>query len=358
LLAPKEAVTIWGDISAEEHAPREHAFAVVAWDSQSLPSQSSTVELGELQRLSWYEAGWQWLAQLDVGLPTLTVLLTGLYKLRKDRKEKVAAAAKANQEQREAREKEERKRQERHAAQEREQFQQTWNLMLPQVHQLALHFYMPTVNTILTATYHLNECRKKGGATVANQEAALFYLVSFHWHRLRMKRAIAGYYFKNRTAEALMVALFQKHRELFGVETPQRQIVLGSLVKPLTRIYRLSDFVAGRASWSADQIAFWADFIAWIPTDKCKQDVDVLNAMRRVLSYETNRPYLYWYEEQPPVSLTADDQRELQAAGAELEKDEKGMAASVNEYISEITKGISLGVQNSRGSKAGELPAG
>src|SRR5262249_15616780 len=79
-LPPQATVTVWGDLSAApEGAPKENAFAVLVWDSDLRPAQSAVVQLGEIQRLSWYSAAWRWLSQLDVGLPTLTAMLVALY---------------------------------------------------------------------------------------------------------------------------------------------------------------------------------------------------------------------------------------------------------------------------------------
>ncbi len=331
-LAPQETITIWGDLSAAESAPKENAYAVLVWDSDTRPAQSSVVALGEIERLSWYTATWRWLAQLDVGLPTLTAILVGLYGLIRKRKEKREAAAKEALSKKEAKEKE-----------EREQYQQTWNLMLPQANKFSLKYYIPSANAIVTAIYHLNECRKNQGATDENLLAALFDLVQFQWQRLRMKGVIGGYYFKSRTAEAVAEGLFQKHRAFFEVTSASRFLVLTKFVKPFTTQYQIDDFRSAQASWDDEQKTFWKDFVAWVQSDNCLRDIEAMGAMAKVMWYESNRPFLNWYQEQPPVTLTKEERELIEAVGDELGKDGSDSAQKGRNYITEITTDIPRG---------------
>jgi hypothetical protein len=158
-----------------------------------------------------------------------------------------------------------------------------------------------------------------------------------------MKRAIGGYYFKSRTAEAVMEGLFQKHRTFFEVATPDRLVVLTKFVKPLRGSYELGDFRADRTQWDAEQRQFWKDFVAWVPGDHCREDLNVLSAMNKVLSYESNRPFLNWYQEQPPVVLTPKEADMIDAVGAELAKDDASAPLRVEKYKTEITTGINAG---------------
>jgi hypothetical protein len=159
-LAPQATVTIWGDLAAGENSePKENAYAVVLWDSKTRPAQAAAVQLGEIERLSWWEALWKWLTQLDVGLPTLTALLIGVYKLRQGKKEKRETAQKAAEAAAEAAKKSEQERKERSEAELREQHQQTWNLMLPQANRFSLKYYIPSANAIVTSVAHLALCR-------------------------------------------------------------------------------------------------------------------------------------------------------------------------------------------------------
>jgi len=344
-LAPQATVTIWGDLSAGENSePKENAYAVVLWDSKTRPAQAAAVQLGEIERLSWWEALWKWLTQLDVGLPTLTALLIGVYKLRQGKKEKRETAQKAAEASAEAAKKSEQERKERSEAELREQHQQTWNLMLPQANRFSLKYYIPSANAIVTSAAHLALCRTStatpSGANDPELHSALFDLVQLQWHRLRMKHAIGGYYFKSRTAESVTEGLFQKHRVHFKVTAPQRFIVLSKFVKPLTRTYDVGDFVAGSANWDADQKQFFVDFKTWVKSVDCEKDLIVLGAMSKVLWYESNRPFLNWYQEQPPIVLTDDEKKEIEAVGEEGKSEDASMPRRVTEYISEITTGV------------------
>jgi hypothetical protein len=252
-LPSKATVTVWGDLAAsEEGSTKENAFAVVVWDSPTRPKQSSVVQLGEIERLSWYEATWRWLTQLDVGLPTLTAMAIGIYGFMKRRREKAETERKEQRDREEAATRDARDRKEHLDAEQREQHQQTWNLMLPQANRFSLRYYIPTATAIVTATVHLKACRESvaapGGVAEDELLSALFDLVQLQWHRLQMKRKIGGYYFKSRTAESVVEGLFQKHRSHFEVVSSHRFIVLIRFVKPFTRDYDVADFTAGRAS--------------------------------------------------------------------------------------------------------------
>jgi hypothetical protein len=298
------------------------------------------VQLGEVERLSWYTAGWRWLSQLDVGLPTLTAMLIALYGGYTKWKEKRQAKAKVAADKKEAEEKEERNRKERLEAEQREQYQQTWNLMLPQANRLSLKYYVPTANATLTAVYYLSACREANGATEDNLLAALFSLVQMQWHRLRMKRAIGGYYFKSRTAEAVMEGLFQEHRKLFEVANAQRFVVLTKFVRPFRQQYELDNFQHDRAQWDGDQQQFWTDFRVWVPGDNCKKDLVAMGAMYNTLWYESNRPFLNWYQEQPPVALTNEQQQMIEVVGAQYSATDPTAKARFAAYVKEITSGV------------------
>jgi uncharacterized repeat protein (TIGR01451 family) len=306
VLADKTAVTLWGDLAAADHGgPKENALAVVTWDSPGHPEQSAAVQLGEIERLSWWEALWKWLTQLDVGLPTLTAILVGLYGIVKKRREDAAAKLKEERESEESLAKAEKERAEKLAAEHREQHQETWNLMLPQANRFSLRYYIPTANAVVTFAWHVKSCRDKlgltddtlataGGPTENDYLSALFDVVQLQWHRLRMKRKIGGYYFKSRTAESVTEDLFQKHRINFEVTSPERFVVLTRFVKPFNPDYEIGNFIADSASWDVDQKKFYSDFKDWVRDEKCKDDLDVLGAMWKVLWYESNRPFLNW----------------------------------------------------------------
>jgi len=126
----------------------------------------------------------------------------------------------------------------------------------------------------------------------------------------------------------------------FKVTAPQRFIVLSKFVKPLTRTYDVGDFVAGSPSWDAEQKQFFLDFKTWVKSVDCEKDLIVLGAMSKVLWYESNRPFLNWYQEQPPIVLTDDEKKEIEAVGEEGKSEDASMPRRVTEYISEITTGV------------------
>jgi uncharacterized repeat protein (TIGR01451 family) len=353
VLAARTAITLWGDLSAaDDGQPKENSLAVVAWDSPGHPGQSAVVQLGEIERLSWWEALWKWLTQLDVGIPTLTAILVALYGIWKKRHEDTEAKLKVKTDKEELLAKAERERVDKLAAEQREQHQQTWNLMLPQANHLSLRYYIPMANAVVTFAWHIKVCRDKFGmsgtppsapATPTEDEylSALFDVVQLQWHRLRMKRAIGGYYFKSRTAESVTEQLFQKHRINFEVTSPARYVVLTRFVALLRRNYEIGDFIAGKASWDAEQQQFYTYFKSWIANAKCECDLDVLGAMGKVLWYESNRPFLNWYQEQPPVVLTQRERAEIEEIGVALTSEDANMPKRVADYVGEIMTGVS-----------------
>ncbi len=65
--------------------------------------------------------------------------------------------------------------------------------------------------------------------------------------------------------------------------------------------------------------------------------------MAKVMWYESNRPFLNWYQEQPPVTLTKEERELIEAVGDELGKDGSDSAQKVRNYITEITTDIPRG---------------
>lgn len=368
-LPAQQTVTIWGDLSAAECAtiwgfavecpPRENAFAVLAWDAPQHPGQSGVIDLGEIERLSWYSATWRWLTRLDIGLPTLTAIVLGLFGWWQKGREKRQEKRKQKEEQKDQLE-----------AERRDRYQQTWNLMLSQANRFTLSYYVPTGNAIITAAYYIGICQKKlkqdssaqGTAKVEPSEddylTAFFYLIQVQWLRLYMKRDIGGYYFKDRTAELVTEGLFQKHRACFDVRSPERQLILMKFCKLLRRNSQPDRFIADKGAWSDEQKRFFGDYFKiWLKDadGTCSHDLIVLSAMSKVLSYESNRPFLNWYQEQPPEKLTDKEEAEIieiGEAGNALNEEGKPagpeLPARVRAYLDEIKKGVPRKMQQER----------
>jgi len=371
-LPAQQSITIWGDLAAGQCAPRENAIATLGWKAQKQseqePEQSGVAQLGEIERLSWWSAAWQWLTRLDIGLPTLTAMLVALFTWWQKRKEA-----------READEKTERERKDKVEAERRERYQQTWNLMLNQANHFSLRYYIPSGNAIITAIHYIGVCQQKlgvvkqGAAGAAGQGvagvqqqliagatpnsapagtnpapneddylAAFFPLIQIQWLRLYMKRNIGGYYFKDRTAEQVCEGLFQAHRGAFDVRSAERQLTLMKFCKGLKRHSQLDEFVAQRRAWGDDQEEFFSKYFKnWLldadQNKSCSKDLTVLGAFVKVLSYEANRPFLNWYQEQPAETPTPEEEKEILAIG-----EAKGgeWPERIQAYLDEMKKGV------------------
>jgi hypothetical protein len=223
--------------------------------------------------------------------------------------------------------------------------------MLPQANTFSLRYYIPSSNAIVTALYDFAVCRELSANSAADKAgdspppeepylSALFDLVQLQWHRMRMKRAIGGYYFKSRTAESVTERLYQRHRKHFNLEPTQRFLTFSRFAKPLKRSSELNDFIAASSVWDAEQKQFYLDFKRWITTANCESDIVALGALYKVLWYESNRPFLNWYQEQPPVRLSDDEEKLIKAIGEEGKEEDANMLQRVTEYIEEIKTGV------------------
>ncbi len=349
------SVTLWGDLSVSANeATKENAYAVLLWDARESPAQSAVISLGEIERLSWIGALWRRLSQPDIGLPALTGIMIALFTWFTKRKEKREANAKQEQENKEKTEREDRERKEKREAEERDQHQRTWDLMLPQAYHLSLRYYIPMANATLTAGIYLAACR--GTPQPSEQEllAGLFGLAQMQWQRLRMKQRSGGYHFKSRTAEALVEMLFQKHRYYFHM-TAERYVTLTKFLKPFHSQYEIVDFEADRIAWDDSQKQFWQEFQQWVPGDDCKNDLIALGALQKLLTYESNRPFLNWYQEQPPAKLETHERALLESLSMDQLPDDSATPERVSAYLKEVIAGVK---QKSPDSVHGPVPAG
>src|SRR5262249_37561495 len=100
------------------------------------------------------------------------------------------------------------------------------------------------------------------------------------------------------------------------------------------------DFQADRVFWDESQEQFWQDFVKWVATDDCKNDLIVLDAMQKLLTYESNRPFLNWYGEQPPAKLLKAGRDLLESLSFPELPDDSAAPVRVKAYLDEITSGI------------------
>ena len=59
-----------------------------------------------------------------------------------------------------------------------------------------------------------------------------------------------------------------------------------------------------------------------------------------MLWYESNRPFLNWYQEQPPVVLTQRERAEIEDIGVALTSEDANMPQRVADYVEEIMTGV------------------
>jgi len=311
-LAPHQMITVWGDLEQDHSAPKREAFAVVEWQRRGLPSQTP-VALGPLESLSCVRAAWLAVtARWDLGIPFWIGVFSGIYAIAKSRREKKEHAKEVAREALAKEEERARKARDKKEAQELDQRAKTWNLLLNEVQKLALTHYMPIASTAQGLIQYLGFLTDPAKRTPDNFAAAFCYLIRFHWRIREMKRHGASWYFKNLTAEEIVVGLFQAHRVLLGFDEPSRQATLDGLLDRLNESSTLAVMMAAMAGYTAPQQAFYVDFQKWALSAACIEDIATVSAMVKVIGYETNRPLLYWYEERRAIPLNANEKSAIE----------------------------------------------
>jgi hypothetical protein len=291
-LTARESVTVWGYLEAAKASPKQIAFLTVSWDG---PGHSSkTIGLGEVESLSaprafflFFSNNWEW--TFPILLPILgflgSLLLKRWARKRKARAEELSYA------------------------------QRTWSLMLKQAQTIGLKYYTPLSGCLQTLRDELEMYSSARTAAAKDSKAPqdtdsvlteACYDVLMLQRRLRETLdVVGGYYFKNRDAEFLADALYQKHKALLDFSPQLREkFSAASLEMKVTTTW--AEFLVQVGTPRNAVHGFWPEFrahMAKISEKVLEEELRVLDAYSALLNYEVNYPMLYWYGIQRPIQF-------------------------------------------------------
>jgi len=320
LLAPKQTLTVWGDVQFVGSAPRGGDFAVVRWTTGSSTSRA-VVPLGQVESFGRLRSLWEAVTgEWQIGIPVWLAIFSGLYVLWKSWREGKA----------------------RKQATEFAQRTRTWNLLLLKVHRLAFQHYMPIVSTVQGVLLYFQRLRIKEGNAEENLLGAFCYVLRFHWRVRKMKRSGASWYFKELTAEELVVTLVQTHRRSLGLSDIKRQAALDEFLEDIAEDTTVAEMLESLRDTSEAQAKFWDEFREWMAGIEVRQDGALLSALTKIITYETNRPYYYWYEELRAIDWTNDELKKIREVAAASEGEQKGITARVEMYLKRASRDQTL----------------
>lgn len=320
-LPAKQRLSVWGDVQFSTAAPRGSHFAVLRW-TQGTSTSRAVVPLGQVASFGRLRSIWEAITgDWQIGIPVWITILSALYALWKTHREERASRR----------------------ATEFEQRRQTWNLLLLKVHRLAFQHYMPIVSTVQGILLYLQRLRIKEGNAEDNVLGAFCYVLRFHWRMRKMKRSGASWYFKDLTAEELVVALVQTHRRSLGLSDLRHQAALDEFLERITEETTVADVVAQMSDLSEAMSIFWKQFREWVGRSEEHHEGALLSAVTKIITYETNRPYYYWYEELRPIDLTPDELRKIHEVTAASEGGQKGISVRVEKYLANAARSYVVG---------------
>jgi hypothetical protein len=354
-LGPHQTLTVWGDLlHGPCAAPSQQDFAVIRWNLKGFDSHG-IAQLGSLESLGSWRGRWLKVTQdWNLGIPFWLAVFSGLFAYWQHRRDKKDEAAQKERDDKEelARQKREEVSKADEAAKkakakadqvEIEHVGRTWQMMLPEIHRLALTHYMPIASTTQGVVQSVRKCANPQGQNLENFQTAFCYTLRLHWRRLKMKRDGASWYFKNRTAEDLVVELMQKHQGNLGINQGVGREALDQLLPLLGPLSTITETVQQLAGISGSPKQFMDEYFHWVCTADAQADTIILNVIAKILEYETNRPYLYWYKEVQPLSLTAVEASAVESVAAHPFSGKADMAIRVGQYLAEVGQGIKIG---------------
>jgi hypothetical protein len=317
-LPPRHTLTVWGDLAYANPAPRGTDFAVVRWTTDKFVSRSA-IPLGQMESFGTARSWWELVTtQWQIGIPVWLAVFSAIYAVWKSWREGQASKR----------------------ATESAQQRNTWNLLLLKVHRLAFQHYMPIVSTAQGILLYFERLKKAQSDPAENTVGAFCYLLRFHWRVRQMKRSGASWYFKDLTAEGIVVTLFQEHRRSLGLSDIMRQAALDQFLDALQKETTVADVLRYlREPLTDAQISFWNEFQVWVKGVSQRKDDVLLSALTKIITYETNRPYYYWYEELRAMTLTPDELTKVR----ELCHDDANLAPRLDEYLRRAEKDTKLG---------------
>jgi hypothetical protein len=320
---------------AESDQPQQSVDVTVEWVSGNLGFPSSrSISLGEISA----EASWKlWVIQNPLVLPLISGVLGGLivafvqaWLASRERRleDHRAALAKLGEEDRAAKS--------RRLDEERAHKTATWDMMLPQAHQLAMRHYVHMQSFVRGAISYLaryEKASKPDGRPDPELNdlpiRAFLCLILFARRMQYSTDTVGGLYFKNRVAEEIVSRCYYAYRKLYfdrniqargAYEWILSRILPTARTSDLYEKMRASSSVGANQPASSDpkvfeelqlgkalQAAFQEfDTLLMQPAgDGLRAKVvSILEGFAAVMQFEMNRPYRYWYNQPSLLDIT------------------------------------------------------
>jgi hypothetical protein len=334
-LPPNAAITVWGGLRTVDSSDPHEAFAALRWTQDGFDSRRS-VDLGSIESVGHPLAFWRNLT--GVSLSAVAVLFGAvwtLYRYFKDRKD---ARESAEKERKDAIAKAEKDVRSRKLARLANQRGKTWSLLLRQNQRLILRYYMPIGNDILIAVQKMGRAIQAHPPNEDDTLLAFAYLVRVQWGMRQMLQGGATWSFKNLTAESLVVELTQALRTALQLQQPNRQFAMDEFIGPIRKEDPTTAIVNNRARWTPSQLSLYEYFRTWIASKDAAELMVALRAATKIIQFEANRPFFYWYGEREPIGLDEEEtKRVMQIADVPLFASE-GFRQRVKAYLQEAKR--------------------
>jgi hypothetical protein len=313
---------------AESDQPQESVDVTVEWVAGNLGFPSSrSISLGEISAA----ASWKlWVVQNPLVLPLISGLLGGLIvalvqawlaSREKRLEDHRAALAKLGEEDRAAKS--------RRLDEERAHKTATWDMMLPQAHQLAMQHYVHMQSFVRGAISYLaryEKASKPGGSLDPELNdlpiRAFLCLILFARRMQHSTDTVGGLYFKNRVAEEIVSRCYYAYRKLYFDRNIQARGAYEWILSRILPTARTSDLYEkmhalsivgvgppassdpkvleelqlGKAIETAFQ-EFDTLLIQPVGDGLRAKIVSILEGFAAVMQFEMNRPYRYWYNQ-------------------------------------------------------------
>lgn len=329
-LPPGQSIAVWGEAATVELSHIQTSFAVVDWIRNGQAAQAVT-NMGDIESLWYVPAAWRWLShEWQLSLTVLGAILAAVLSWLKSRREKKAQQKAADAEKLA-------KTRERELAQR----QLTWNMLLKEVQRMALRHYMPIGAAIQGLILYIGFVQDAATRSEDNSLAAFTYFLKFHWRIRRMLKSGASWYFKSLDAEELIVELIEAHRAGLNLNDPSRQLALDGFLEAI-QSETDAHLIELTKNAQDGQKLFYEDFRGWAAGAGGKADLVQLTAIVKLITYETNRPYLYWYDELRPIPWDDAERKRIMEIAARPVFSDKGIEQRAQQYLADTSKGLNL----------------
>lgn len=337
-LAPCQTLSVWGDLSANVRQEKQTLFVTLRWLSHEQHPSQLVVPLGVLEaRDESDRTKERWAIVVafykDLGMPLLLVLLAYLVKKWEENREHKRQKAESD----------------------RQQLLQTWNQMLPISHKDATKYYMPLASALRSSRDSFLKCqghvRNSVFALPASdalvKEALYYFLLALRRFR-SISRDRGGFYFKDRTGERVSSLCVDALFDLYLRGSPTLGQYTSSALSEIQPFETYGSFIsildaslAAPLPRSSAQEAFFevhSRFYSWLSTAEFGRMIPLLKAFLRILDFQMNQPYEYWYpREQKELLRIEQDEKDtltgLAAEAARTNDQYHGLPDELKEYF-------------------------